>query len=259
MKKRILILLCIISMFIFGNELDMERDLVNAVKNNELSKVTELLVNGVDSNAQNILMIDNIFTPLTYAVSLRNEKVIDLLLEHGANIDLDKNGFNPLFMAVYENNQNMVTKLIELGAEADYIMEEGNSVIISAVATPHIDKRIISILIDNSKDLNKKNKSGMSPLLVSCYAGNAYAIQELLKNKVNVNDVDNFGASSLRVLIWRQTEGGKKELGEKFDRKENNYLIKLLLEHGADANSVRKEVNDYIEDEELRKLINSYM
>ncbi len=159
----------------------------------------------------------------------------------------------------------MVELLLTKGADVDYILDDGNSVLIGAIIMVKNNPDLLINLIKYSSDVNIENSFGITPLIAAAYVGKYSIMKELLTKNVNVNHVDSYGASPLSILIWRQNQEVKREIinsvveEKPLDVEENNYLIKLILEHGADANSVRKEVNDYIEDEELRKLINSYM
>lgn len=66
-------------------------------------------------------------TPLIYAIETNNGSSVTfaaakLLINHGADVNLtDKRGYSPLFLAAKEGNERLVQLLLEKGANASYI------------------------------------------------------------------------------------------------------------------------------------------
>ena len=94
---------------------------------------------------------------------------------------------------------------------------------IDALQNDNLDNQLILKLItENDLDyLNKKNKDGVTALMVASGKNCTNFVKELLKRNVNVNDQDNkyFDAIMFAVL-------------------ENNYdITKLLIEYGANVNN----------------------
>src|SRR5690606_23904077 len=60
------------------------------------------------------------FTPLLYAARENCVACVDVLLEHGADIDLpDPDGVSPLHVAVMNANWDLAKRLIDAGADLD--------------------------------------------------------------------------------------------------------------------------------------------
>lgn len=85
-------------------------DLINAVKNNDLNAVQNLLNNGENVNAVN----DQGNSALHYAVAMDNADITKLLLRSGANINIENSkGWSPIKIAEKKNVQNVTAVLAE--------------------------------------------------------------------------------------------------------------------------------------------------
>jgi len=87
-------------------------DLLYAILNSDLNRVTALLNDGHDIN----ILVDNEHPLLSYAVALRNMDMIKLLVEHpNTNVNLCGN-YTPLHEAICVNNYDIVKYLMIMGA-----------------------------------------------------------------------------------------------------------------------------------------------
>ena len=85
---------------------------------------------------------------------------------------------------------------------------------------------LIERLISNGIDPNLQDNNGWSPLHFACQENSEQAVLALIKNKVLIDLKDQFGNTPLFKAV--------------FSSKGQGNIIKLLLEAGANANSVNK-------------------
>lgn len=183
--------------------MDINQELISAVKSNSLEKVKELISAGANINAK--YNLDS--TLLHWAVARNFKDIVELLVKNGANINAQESeGRTPLLWATYNGN-----------------------------------KDILELLISHGADINAKDKYEFTPLHKAAYDGNKELAKLLLDNKANilasqnmraiasatagatpdmVNDIDEDGFTSLHHAV---AEGHKE-------------IIELLLEHGINKN-----------------------
>mmetsp|Transcript_25912 Transcript_25912/g.45686 ORF Transcript_25912/g.45686 Transcript_25912/m.45686 type:complete len:878 (-) Transcript_25912:91-2724(-) len=144
----------------------------NSIENNfRTDAVLELLrlgamVNAVDNQAQ---------TPLHLACSKLNEKLVRLLLDHGANINQQNaHGNTPLLVTCMYLSKSY-----------------------------HIS--IVQLLLDRGADITMRNATGQTVLHVGCTGRKDNFFELLLKHGADVNTRDSSGATAL-VLASRHSK-----------------------------------------------------
>ena len=154
------------------------------------------------------------FTPLLYAARENCIACVNVLLAHRADIDLpDPDGVSPLLLAVMNSNLDLAKALIEAGADVDQWDVFGEAPLFTAIG---LDARRGGgrSSIDPP---NEMDGPGMIRLLLE---RGANPNQQLYFHPANVRGETNTrGATPL----MRAAVNGDLE------------LVKLLLEHGADA------------------------
>jgi ankyrin repeat protein/beta-lactamase regulating signal transducer with metallopeptidase domain len=245
--------------------------LYEAVKDGDIEQVKYFLSKGADADAGGYF--DH--TPLQIALSMGNNKIAELLIVNGANVNVENqgDGHAPLHIAAGQGYTEIVELLIDHGADVNkewlfgthplVITEEhiidgqpvfpdpntstGRTALFFAVYNDH--KPIAELLLDNGADINKKdNLSGESPLLGIVNSSKSRDLIEFLITKgADVNAKNKYGQSSLHYAVSR----GLKDITE------------LLITEGANINekdnegktalSLAKEKNNIEMVELLRK------
>ena len=237
----------------------------NAIVNNNLKKVKELLKKGANPNEfTNVwcspkvnkwkiehigidCKLDNIGcncgslgTPLHLALFFRNKKIIHALLDHGVDINLTHDSFkvSPLQLGVY-CGIDIIKELYKKGCkDVNYIDFEGYSVLMHAVSKKHASTKddrldIIKFLVSKGANVNyKENVSGSTPLEMACKIGHINVIKYLISKGTNVNNVNKRNRTPLHEAIVQ-------------DQKNSNcnklQIVKLLIDKGANINTQSKE------------------
>uniref|UniRef100_A0A8H7K8A6 Uncharacterized protein n=1 Tax=Bionectria ochroleuca TaxID=29856 RepID=A0A8H7K8A6_BIOOC len=96
-------------------------------------------------------------TPLFIAAHKNHKKVVELLLDAGAEIDTPNNaGLTPLNAAADRGNRRIVKLLCRRGANVNLKSNNGRSVLYSAVRNGHFETA--EFLISEGVDLNSQNE-----------------------------------------------------------------------------------------------------
>ncbi|XP_008204936.2 putative ankyrin repeat protein RF_0381 [Nasonia vitripennis] len=110
---------------------------------------------GVSLDTRNILNL----RPTRVAIDLTRERIVCMLLDHGANINMKtQEGHFPLFYAVITGHRNMVKLLISKGAGLNNQTVDGETALIAACQRGL--SKIVEILLCNHADVALKSKHG---------------------------------------------------------------------------------------------------
>ncbi len=192
--------------------------LIAAFRKNNLSVIQFLLAGGVDMNVRD----RRGDTPLYLAIEYNLDKAVQLLIDHGADVNTTNplDGFTFLHLAAKFNSDKVVPILIDNGVDVNAIDLDRQTPM--HLATTYDAHKVIPILIDNSADLNARDKDGNTPLDYS--AGKNYAdkvVQLLIDNGADVNARNE---KAWTPLHYAASGGADK-------------VVQLLIDNGADVNA----------------------
>lgn len=130
-----------------------------AVVGNHPDKAVMLLNQGAIINMQDK---ENGCTPLLLAVKKAHAKVIDVLLEKGADVNKpSKFGYTPLMIAAELGLMKITQKLLKRGAKVNVSTIDGvKTPLLSALMKRHIS--VAKLLLDAGADVFAKNEFGVS-------------------------------------------------------------------------------------------------
>jgi len=155
------------------------------------------------------------FTPLLYAARENCIACVDMLLQHGADIDLpDPDGVSPLLLAIMNENWDLAKRLIEAGADVDQWDIFGEAPLYTAIGgRQRIDGGHASI--------DAPNETKGIDIVRLLLEHHANPNMQLFFKPANVRG----GTTSTRgaTPLIRAAANDDKE------------VVKLLLENGADA------------------------
>lgn len=120
--------------------------------------------------------------PLMLAIESGKEKVVDYLIESGAQIEaMDENGNTPLIKAVADERRvRIVRQLLELGANVNAKNHHGVTPL--HVAAQSGSDRMVNLVLDKHPDLEARTTNGETALLIAAKEGFMPILQSLLDN-----------------------------------------------------------------------------
>ncbi|KAL8953349.1 MAG: hypothetical protein Q9222_000811 [Ikaeria aurantiellina] len=193
-----------------------------ACETGQAQAVAILLRRGANSTAR-IQDDDEVYdksTPLIIAADHRHDRVVETLLEHGAEVDdFTKAGFTALHLAAREGDCATANILLDHGADISALTKKGWAAL--HLAADEGFPALIELLLDHGNDVEALGGTGMTALHVAAMQDYPVIAEMLLSRGANVNVSDAAGNTALKVAIAHtQPE-----------------VTELLLSRGADVNS----------------------
>ena len=131
--------------------------LLQALWNEDVGKIKELLEKGADPNTQTSCGT----RPLLIAAKKENTEIIRILIENGAQVDgRDKNGLTPLMSAASAGKAGNVETLIAAAADLNARDNKGITALMWATVKGFAD--IVEILLSNGADVKAKTQEGLT-------------------------------------------------------------------------------------------------
>lgn len=137
------------------------------------------------------------------------------LLANGANVNaIDRNGVTPLLAAAHEGRLELVQQLVTAGAEINFVPLGLREFALSRSSAPLSERELMTVA-----------SRGDTALIAAGRAGRLDVVEYLLQQKASFDVANRQG----ELLLFIAAAQG--------DRK----LVKTLLDHGADVNSIERE------------------
>ncbi|KAJ7697694.1 ankyrin repeat-containing domain protein [Mycena rosella] len=192
-------------------------------------------------------------TVLHFAVVWRQERMVQLLLQHGADVNRQGGEYGTVLQAAsYKGYEEIVEILLEHGADLD--AQGGSYGTALQAASDKGYKRIVQMLLDNGADVSVEVGKHSTALQAASYKGYTKIVEMLLKNGADANTRGGEYGTLLQAVSYK----GYKEIvtmvldnGADVNAQGGKYgtalqaasymgckdVVKILLEKGADVNS----------------------
>lgn len=205
-------------------------------------------------------------TPILMAICRNNLKIVNFLVEHGANVDQaiedwlivtqwlendrvayypTKQGTTLLMIAIMFENRTLVKYLIEHGADVNKANKNGLTPLYMAAERGYED--IVKYLISHGADIDKAENNGITPLIMSAHNGYENIVKCLVEHGADINKQDRYERTPLimamdsenivKYLIERGADVNKEWEGEppllQACRRGDENIVECLVEHGA--------------------------
>ena len=205
------------------------------VSQGRTEEARRLLVGGADVEEKGGLSES---TPLHEAARVGNKEIVQLLLEHGADVSFkNKDGETPLHAATLElelSDEHLeyleVVRLLLQRLSDPSSKDNDGTTPLHWVAWSGA-KEFVCLLLERGADVSAKNKNGETPLHFTAqmqedaWNGHEEVALLLLKDGADIFDKDNDGETALHF----STVYGHSE------------MVRFLLEHGADISARNKD------------------
>lgn len=153
--------------------------LSHAVENGQLTKVRQLLGQGMDINQKD----DDGLTPIMVAAKAGQIEIAKYLIKHGANINFyNFSDENAVLLAVQEKHFDILQLLLENKARPDIKIEKSGMTPL-LVAIQNNELPAVKLLVDAGASTSEKNKEGFNALELAKKLNQAEIIEFLSKGK----------------------------------------------------------------------------
>jgi len=231
---------------------ELNDKLFEAVKNDDLDQVNELVGQGADVNAKDKFFGD---TPLHKAIQLRNFEMVKLLIENGADVNaINGQDDTPLILSVAQSDLEFVKLLLENGAKVNAHGSDGNTALhvslflktcsVPCASLKDIELEIIKLLVNHGADVDAKNFYEEIPL---DWAHTKEQFMILIEHgatftKNHINKIVQYGYTDVLEKLISLGANIKQpnailetplHIAAKYGQLET---VKLLIKHGANPN-----------------------
>ncbi|KAJ4246287.1 hypothetical protein NW762_013638 [Fusarium torreyae] len=190
-------------------------------------------------------------TPLWLATYYGHEMIVELLLQHGADVEIqDDQDVTPLLCATQHGHSSIVKQLIEHNANVE---KKGTKRHITALslATEKGHTEVVKVLLELGADPDSKDSDGLTPLAWAATFGKTEVVRVLLELGADPDSKDNSGVTPLAWAAWKGDPSMVELLlqtGVRLDNKDwrgytplsyacwsgDEATVKLILKHGFD-------------------------
>jgi ankyrin repeat protein len=183
---------------------------------NDIEMMQMLLENERLENYTNILGM----TPFHVASDNDNVAAMQLLVDHGADVNKLKPQIHALHEAVYKGEVKTVKSLLRVGVKPDLVLANGLTPL--GIAAFEGCVSIVELLLkaEIKANVHHQNSDGFTPLHIAVHNGHTEIVKLLLGAQANVYQVDIHGCTALTIATY----------------KSNIDSIPLLINAGADVN-----------------------
>lgn len=159
------------------------------------------------------------FSPIQSAAYKGYHKILQILIQAGANIDYDNRccGMTPLMLASVGHHEQCVTELLSAGANVNLPNKYGTTAI-GYTQSPNLAK----LLLKAGGEVNCEDHFGFTPVLTAVSDGNHPLLKTLIENG---GDINKRFLNYDTLLIASAKRGWKS-------------CINILMQHGCDLNEM---------------------
>ena len=215
-----------------------KKALMDAIKNEDISAVSQLLSKGVDPNCELILSDGSRNSPLSCSIAYwANDEIAKLLIDAGADVnyidDSDGGEFPLLFYSIWLGSSMLVEYLLRNGADPnrERILKDGSRsspLLYSIYAQPNTE--IPKMLIEAGADVNYRSINGaleVPVLFHAICAGNVGTVECMLRKGADpyCERVSDTGIRFSPLL-------------DSIDVWSNDAIASILINAGADVNYI---------------------
>jgi ankyrin repeat protein len=140
-------------------------------------------------------------TPLSEASLHGQTKVVELLLEHRADVNTMNSGYRiPLHLAVFKRHFDIAWTLLIYGADPNARDDEhGGTPLHLASTCGWVD--IVNLLLDRGASVNSQDGHGKTPLHMAASSGHLDAARWLIRHGADVNARDYLGQIPFSIAL----------------------------------------------------------
>lgn len=197
--------------------------LLEACSQGHIDVAQYLLDHGADIDAATETTSDS---ALTWACTLGNESIVDLLLSRKSNVEhRTKDGCTALMFAALAGHVKVASMLLDFQANINVESDSNkDSPLTFACWKGHVD--VVILLLERNANIEHRTKEGFTPLMFSALGGHTAVAKKLLERHAKVNEPSGSNNDiPLTSACW----------------KGHHEVVKLLLEHKSNIEHRTKD------------------
>ena len=171
-----------------------------AVSSNQVKVVNLLIQHGANVNVQatdKVSGLDNLETPLHLATFIGNDEIAKLLSRNGAKVDVSVEGVTPFHMAVINNDLEIVNMILEKTNNVDPQDENGFTPLHRAIWNRKVE--VAKLLISKGANIEAVAKQDLRPIHVAILCGSLELMEILIKNGATVDAQVSIGSTNRHI------------------------------------------------------------
>ncbi|WP_264338859.1 ankyrin repeat domain-containing protein [Wolbachia endosymbiont (group A) of Cheilosia soror] len=180
----------------FLKQTELDKKLLTATENGDLSEVKKFVGQGASVNAIEVGIFGR--KPVHIAAEKNYKDIIEFLLSKGVSVDDTSNyGWTPLHYTASKGCLEVAKFLVDKGANINVQNVYGREPI--HIAAEHDNKNIIELLLNKGVSVNEVDKDGWMPLHWASWNGHLNIIEYLVGKGANINTKDRNGKMPLDI------------------------------------------------------------
>lgn len=171
----------------------------------------EIIKNDKDNKLLNLQASEYNITPLNMACRSRKEKIVEMLLDLGADLQLqEKNGFTCLHICAQKGFTELVTILANRNALLNCEAALGITPLMVAAGHGHLEtcRTLLEIRSPNEVEVNKEDNTGSNALHLACSYGHQKLSLVLISYGADLQAKDKEGFTPLDIYGNRSPAKG---------------------------------------------------
>lgn len=193
----------------------------DAVRTGDFAAAKSAVAEGSDVNETDFIL----GTPLHVAVSEGRLKMVEMLVDHGADVEAvsEQQGSRALHLAAQFGHADIAALLIKEGANTDAGDSHHNTPLHRAAKEGHL--YVVRLLLEQGAIIDKReSRYGWTALHEAAHHGRLEVVELLLSRGADVRAVDNSGWSPFSLAATPMSFGAG----------DGPKLLELLAKNGAD-------------------------
>lgn len=176
-------------------EANVNECLLSAVMSGDVESVKKYIASGADVN----YVGESKQSSLAVAALYGHIRVVNVLIEHGADTDLPIGGYKetPLILASGEGRIKTIKALLSAGADINIKSADGRTALIEAAGNGHTE--VVNILLRAGAAVNIKGPEGKTALMLA--ADDREVVEALLDKGAELEAKDDFGRTPLFYAV----------------------------------------------------------
>lgn len=185
-----------------------------AIQRGDYDAVNGAIVNGADVNEE----VEGGGSLLTLACSYNQDEIVELLVNHGANVNYINGEKSPLIIAAQNNNYMLTRYLVGKGADANRQI----TALLYALELKH--NHVAAVLLTSGANPNTEFYDGTSPLMIAALSGDLETVKTLFNYTPRYININKQLPSNGFTALMMAAEYGHDD------------IVKYLISKGADIN-----------------------